>query len=178
MASAIESDARSASKPDQAEREAVGERAVEPAGHRHWLLAADQRTQGPAKRWPDRAFSSNPLSPPGQLSLVTFFFARKESYPPPGRRSTPENPKTSSKRHSNPALCKARPTPKTDKAVDLRQGKQLRILATSRLRRNDALRRRFVQQRFVGQLRLCPNSEPPLNPARSRFAYLPVQQPL
>ncbi|WP_293638939.1 hypothetical protein, partial [Polaromonas sp.] len=28
---------------------------------------------------------------PGQLSLVTFFFARKESYPPPGRRS-PLNP--------------------------------------------------------------------------------------
>ena len=78
-------------RTDQAEREAVGERAVAPASHRHWPLAAGQRTQGPAKRWPVRAFSSNPLPSPGQLSLVTFFFARKESYPPPGRRS-PLNP--------------------------------------------------------------------------------------
>ena len=71
-------------RTDQAEREAVGERRVEPASHRHGLPAADQRTQGRAKRWPVRALSSNPL--PRQLSLVTFFFARKESYPPAGYR--------------------------------------------------------------------------------------------
>ena len=101
-----DTDARSASKPDQAEREAVGERRVEPTGLRHCLLTADQRTQGPAKRWPVRAFSSNPLPIPRQLSLVTFFFARKESYPPPGRRS-PLNPQ------KNPPKAKAKANQQT-----------------------------------------------------------------
>ena len=64
---AADSDAYSASQPDQAEREAVGERAVAPASHSHWPPAADQRTQGPAKRWPVGAFSSNPLPIPGNF---------------------------------------------------------------------------------------------------------------
>ena len=95
-------------RTDQAEREAVGERAVAPASHRHWPPTADQGTQGPAKRWPVRAFSSNPLPIPipRQLSLVTFFFARKESYPPPGRRS-PLNPQKNPRKTQNPRTKKA-----------------------------------------------------------------------
>lgn len=37
--------------------------------------------------------------------------------------SKPENPKTTSTRHSNPALSQAKPIPMTDNAVDMRCGK-------------------------------------------------------
>ena len=48
-----DSDARSASQPEQAEREAVGERKVEPASLRQCLQAIQLNAKGPAKRWAD-----------------------------------------------------------------------------------------------------------------------------
>ncbi|MBG6113327.1 hypothetical protein IWX86_001082 [Polaromonas sp. CG_9.2] len=80
---------------------------------------------------------------------MTFFFARKESYPPPGRRSTPKNSREARKKEPSPAhrasriahrashriashriakqskakQSKARTTPNNGKAVDLQQGK-------------------------------------------------------
>ncbi len=87
-AATIESNARSASQVeqvDQAEREAVGERTVEPASHRHWRLAADQRTQGPAKRWPVGAFSSNPLPLP-KATFLAMSLLNVEIFPRPSPR--------------------------------------------------------------------------------------------
>ncbi len=100
---------------DQTEREAVGERAVKPAsqGMGPWLPIREpraQRSDGPSER--SALIRSRA---PRQLSLVTFFFARKESYPPPGRRSPlkPQKklPKDKRTRTENAALNAQASTP-------------------------------------------------------------------
>ena len=87
-------------KPHQAEREAVGERAVEPASHAigDWLPIREpraQRSEGPSER--------SALPRIEATFFGDFLFCQKRKLPPPGRRSTPKNPREARKREPSPA---------------------------------------------------------------------------
>ena len=72
------------------EREAVGERASRFTCNEYgWVINSSRpgREGNAVERSPDHRSCDSPL--PGQLSLVAFFFARKESYSPPRDKWTP-----------------------------------------------------------------------------------------